>query len=101
MDKIIKIRWLKNSYDAFIVTIQYSKDAEISNSTIAVNSALTTYDSKTLEQNTEVAIDKEVENLVTTEERENQRSIAKKGNLYAKQEKEYSTTTKLYVNYAT
>lgn len=95
-----KIKWLKNSYDAFVVTIQYSKNTEIANSTISINSKLTTYDSKTLEQNAKIVIDKETENLVSVEEVENQSSIAK-GNLYAKQEKGYSTTTKLYVNYAT
>ena len=94
-----KIKWLKNVDDTFIVTIEYPQDAEIANSMISINSAITTYDSKTLEKNKELEIDKEIENLVSIEEVENQSSIAK-GKIYAKQEKEYSTTTKLYVNYA-
>ena len=94
-----KVKWAKNANDTFVVTLTYLETENVINSKIAVNSLLTTYDDKELAQSREVVVEKEVEAMVSGDQFEDPREIAK-GNLYIGKEKTYSTLTNIYVDYA-
>ena len=94
-----KIQWSKNVKDEFVVTIKYAETAEITNSKITSNSTLTTYDNKELKQSAESMITEDTEKLVSISETEMQKEIAK-GKIYAGEEKDYKTNTKVYIDYA-
>ena len=94
-----KISWTKNSKDVFVVTIQYPETAEVTNMKLLANTIITTYDNKELKQNAELSVDNEREAAISIEKIEKQSSIGK-GKLYTGEERTFTTTTNLYVDYS-
>ena len=94
-----KISWQKDVNDAFVVTIKYPETAVVTGSNVTTNSSITTYDEKTLTQTTETNIVDNKEDLVSISLIETQKEMAK-GKIYAGENKDYSTKSEVYVDYA-
>lgn len=94
-----KISWLKNANDVFVVTAKYPETAEIANSKITTNATVTTYDNKVLTQSKEINIADNKESLVSISEIEAQKEMAK-GKIYAGANKDYNTSSEVFVDYA-
>ena len=94
-----KIAWQKNADDVYIVTAKYAETAEVTNSKVAINTTITTYDNKVLTQNAEANIEDNKEAFVSISELETQNEIAK-GKIYAREDKEYTTKSEVYIDYA-
>ena len=94
-----KISWKKGATDTFVVTLTYPENAELEGSKVTVSSTLTTYDEKTLLKSAELLVEKNVEGLVTVAQVQTPKEISK-GDLYAGQEKSYTTVSRMYVDYS-
>ena len=98
-----KISWTKNAEDVFVVTMEYPENAEKelieTLSKIPVVSTIMTYDDKELVQNAEIDTTSEKEGFVSTVISEKEKTIGK-GKIYAGEQRNYISTTNLYVDYA-
>ena len=94
-----KISWSKNVNDVFVVTAKYPETSEITNLKITTNATVTTYDDKALTQSKEINIVDNKESLVSISEIEAQKEMAK-GKIYAGENKDYNTSSEVYVDYA-
>ena len=92
------ISWQKNAEDIFVVTLTYPSTEEISGSKVNVKSNIETYDQKQLLSTGEIIIDQDVDGMITAKEIQSSSKIGK-GKIYTGEEKTYSTTTELYINY--
>ena len=92
------ISWAKNVQDSFVVTYIFDKEENVLNKEINVTGNVTTYDNKELSAKNSVHIDKEIDGIVSFELNTNEASIYK-GKLYTGDEREYKTTSKIYVDY--
>lgn len=94
-----KMSWVKNSKDIFVVTAEYAKETEVTNSVFTTNAKITTYDERELNTNTELTIPGEKDEIASIAEVENETSIGK-GKLYAGENRNYSVTSNVYIDYA-
>ena len=92
------ISWAKNVQDSFVVTYILDKEENILNSEISVLDEINTYDDKTLSSNMTVHIDKEIDGIVSFDLSSTEDSIYK-GRIYTGEERNYVTTSKIYVDY--
>ena len=93
-----KIKWNKNVQDTIVATYIYPEDLEIKDTTIDVNSVITTYDNKELQAQSSCNVDNIVDGIITSDIVENEREIYK-GKLYTGEERRYNTTVKLNIDY--
>ena len=92
------ISWAKNVQDSFVITYILDKEENILNSEISVLDEINTYDDKTLSSNMTVHIDKEIDGIVSFDLSSTENSIYK-GRIYTGEERNYVTTSKIYVDY--
>ena len=92
------ISWAKNVQDSFVITYILDKEENILNSEISVLDEINTYDDKTLTSNMTVHIDKEIDGIVSFDLSSTENSIYK-GRIYTGEERNYVTTSKIYVDY--
>lgn len=92
------ISWAKNVQDSFVVTYILDKEENILNSEISVLDEINTYDDKNLSSNMNVRIDKEIDGRVSFDLISTENSIYK-GRIYTGEERNYVTTSKIYVDY--
>ena len=96
-----KIRWIRDVEDEFIVTAIYPETADLTNQKITTNSSLVTYDNKETKGNTDSEItNNTIEAFASIKEIESVNEIAK-GKIYVGEEKDYTTNTEVYIDYAT
>ena len=92
------VSWTKNVQDSFVVTYILDKDENVLNSEISVIGEVNTYDNKNLSLTKNVHIDKEIDGIVSFE-LNTQESYIYKGRIYTGEERNYITTSKIYVDY--
>ena len=94
-----KINWLKNVQDIYIVTYELPEGTGLAN--LKVNGKIITYDNDTTfiadEQN--LAITEEVDGMITISQNEREKDFYK-GKIYSGEEREYTTDTRLYIDYS-
>ena len=101
-----KIAWNKNTKDIYVVTYEFPENTDISAEKIKVNGKITTYDvNKETSENIVltaeekiVELSEEKEGIVSVVKNANETEIAK-GKIYSKEDREYSSYTKVYVDY--
>lgn len=92
------ISWVKNAQDSFVVSYLFEKDENVLNSEINIDAEINTYDNKKLSAKQSVHINKEIDGIVNFEVLPTETSLYK-GKLYTAEEKNYSTNSKIYVDY--
>ena len=92
------ISWSKNAEDSIVVTYVLSKEANVQNKEIAVNSIINTYDNKELKGNANVHIEKNIDGIVSYELVNNEEAIYK-GKLYTGEDREYIEKSKINIDY--
>ena len=92
------ISWAKNVQDSFVVTYILDKEENVLNSEISVLDEINTYDDKKLSSDMIVHIDKEIDGIVSFDLNSTESSIYK-GKIYTGEERNYVTTSKIYVDY--
>ena len=97
-----KISWIKNVKDIYVVTYDYAQDTDLSDKKITINSNIKMYDAKETilsSEEKEIKLDEEKQNIVTVDQKEVEEEIYK-GKIYTGEERDYTTYTKIYVDYA-
>ena len=92
------ISWEKNARDEFVVTYILNKDHNITNQDIQIQSTLKTYDEKEKTANVNVHIEEVVEGLISCSIEGIDEGIYK-GKIYTGEEKEYTVTNKVNIDY--
>ena len=97
-DDTNNVSWVKNVQDSFVITYILEKEASLLNSDINVIGEVSTYDNKNLSLTNSVRIDKDIDGIVSFELDTNENYIYK-GRLYTGEERNYKTTSKIYIDY--
>ena len=94
-----QISWKKNAKDSYIVTYIMPANTQVTNIEIKTNLKVTLYDkNKTTKQAESTSkIAEEIDGIITTNEELAENNIYK-GKLYSKEDRDYNTATKIYVN---
>ena len=94
-----QISWKKNAKDSYIVTYIMPANTQVTNIEIKTNLKVTLYDkNKTTKQAESTSkITEEIDGIITTNEELAENNIYK-GKLYSKEDRDYNTATKIYVN---
>ena len=101
-----KINWARKGSDELVVTYEFAENEDITNTTINVNSNLTTYETNEETGNyvvysgeqKQITLNKEEKGIITTEKWKKEPEIYK-GKIYSGEEKQYITYAKMYVDY--
>lgn len=91
------ISWNKNTIDAFVVTYEFEKDAIIDDN-IIINSIITTYDNKTLNATKTISSGENIDGIISFKV-ENKEEYIYKGKMYTGEEREYTETVTVNVDY--
>ena len=100
-----KISWIRDSEDAFVVTMEYPEEyaQELSITEplnrVKLTSKITMYDEKILTQEAEILVNEQKEGIASGKQIETEHNIGK-GKLYTGEERLYNTKSVLYVDYA-
>lgn len=92
------ISWNKNAQDTIVVTYILSKEENLENKDITVNSRIKTYDDKDLTADQNVHIEKEIDGIVSYSI-ENAEDAIYKGKIYTKEERDYTVKNTINVDY--
>lgn len=97
-----KINWIKNNEDSLVATYIFSADVEWQNIDFLIESLITTYDEKNITTNNSntIKLENEVDGKITTDIILNEEKIHK-GKIYTGENREYTTSTVIDVNYLT
>ena len=93
------ISWKKDCKDSLVVTFILNSDEDIKNQNLLVNSKITTYDQKILENNSNIIINEEIDGIVTSELITKENSIYK-GKIYTGEDRVYYIASQVYINYS-
>ena len=94
-----KISWLKDKKDSLVITYIYPEDVDIEKQEIEVYSVITTYDEKQVNANCKISIENEINGILTSSINLDETHIYK-GKLYTGEDRYYTTSTIVNVNYA-
>lgn len=97
-DDIESISWKKDSIDSFVVTFTINKDQDIKDFIANIDVKLTLYDDRELTLNKSVNINENIDKIISNDIETKENSIYK-GKLYTGEEREYSTTSNINVNF--
>ncbi len=92
------ISWSKNAEDSIVVTYVLSKEANVQNKEITVNSTINTYDNKELKSGANVHIEKDIDGIISCDIVNSENSIYK-GKIYTGEEREYTEKSKINIGY--
>ena len=94
-----RISWLKDKKDSLIVTYIYPENINLEKQEINVKSVITTYDEKQINADCKTTIEEEINGVLTSDINLDEDKIYK-GKLYTGEERFYTTSTIINVNYA-
>lgn len=93
-----KISWEKDCFDVIVVTYIFEENAEFSEANLNGEVNITAYDETKLSANDMINVKDEIDGIITNNIIESEESIYK-GNLYAKQKRNISSTTAINIDY--
>ena len=97
-DDIENISWKKDSIDSFVVTYIINRDQDIKDFIANIDAKLTLYDDRELTLNKSVNINENIDKIVSNDIETKENSIYK-GKLYTGEEREYSTSSNININF--
>ena len=92
------ISWIKNVQDTFIVTYVLNKDDNINGKDVSIDAVSNLYDGKQLNANQNVHIEEEIDGVISGSIESSENEIYK-GKIYTGEEREYTVTNKVNVDY--
>lgn len=93
-----KISWLKNRKDSLVVTYIYPENMDLEKQEINIESLITTYDERQVNANCKTVIEGDINGVLTSSINLDETEIYK-GKLYTAEERYYTTSTIIDVNY--
>ena len=92
------ISWEKEASDIFVVTYILNKDENIANEEIQIQDKITLYDNKEITENKNVHIEEEIDGVISSTIESSENEIYK-GKIYTGEERDYTETNKINVDY--
>lgn len=92
------ISWEKEASDIFVVTYILNKDKNIANEEIQIQDKITLYDNKEITENKNVHIEEEIDGVISSTIESSENEIYK-GKIYTGEERDYTETNKINVDY--
>ena len=92
------VSWEKEASDIFVVTYVLNKDENIANEEIQIQDKITLYDNKEITENKNVHIEEEIDGVISSTIESNENEIYK-GKIYTGEERDYTETNKINVDY--
>ncbi|MEI3391877.1 MAG: hypothetical protein V8R39_02085 [Clostridia bacterium] len=92
------VSWEKEVSDIFVVTYVLNKDENIANEEIQIQDKITLYDNKEITENKNVHIEEEIDGVISSTIESNENEIYK-GKIYTGEERVYTETNKINVDY--
>lgn len=97
-DNTKAVSWNKNAKDTFILTYIFEEKENVTNKNIKVESTIKTYDNKTLTENMNYNIAKDIDGVVSYS-LENVEDAIYKGKIQVGQERDYKEISKINIDY--